>query len=290
MYKQIIRNVDKKLKILVTGANGYIGTGLVEKLLNDGNEVIATDIKLDKVDNRAKKMEANIFEIDNPYIYFGKPDVVIHLAWRDGFKHASMNHLLDLPKHYEFLSKLIDNGLHQLCVMGTMHEIGFYEGCIDENTGTNPQNLYGISKNALRQAIQLKVEENEKSILQWIRGYYIVGNTQQGCSIFSKIVQAESSGENEFPFTMGNNQYDFIDYDDFCMQVAKTVEQTEITGIINCCSGYPLKLGDRVEQFIKENNLKINLKYGAFPDRPYDSKAVWGNDRKINEIMEGVRA
>lgn len=32
----------------------------------------------------------------------------------------------------------------------------------------------------------------------------------------------------------------------------------------------------------------IKLKYGAFPDRPYDSKAIWGNDTKIKSIMEGV--
>ena len=32
---------------------------------------------------------------------------------------------------------------------------------------------------------------------------------------------------------------------------------------------------------------KIKLKYGAFPDRPYDSKAVWGDSRKIEAIMKG---
>ena len=28
------------MKILVTGANGYLGTGIVDQLINDGNEVI----------------------------------------------------------------------------------------------------------------------------------------------------------------------------------------------------------------------------------------------------------
>lgn len=35
-------------------------------------------------------------------------------------------------------------------------------------------------------------------------------------------------------------------------------------------------MADRVERFIKENQYNIKLQYGAFPDRPYDSKAVWG--------------
>jgi dTDP-6-deoxy-L-talose 4-dehydrogenase (NAD+) len=84
---------------------------------------------------------------------------------------------------------------------------------------------------------------------------------------------------------MGQNQYDFIDYEDFCDQVAKTISQNKITGIVNICSGYPEKLADRVERFIQENNFDIKLKYGAFPDRPYDSKAVWGDSNKIEQIL-----
>ena len=53
-------------------------------------------------------------------------------------------------------------------------------------------------------------------------------------------------------------------------------------------SGICRSLSDRVERFIKENDYNIKLKYGAFPDRPYDSKAIWGNDTKIKSIMEGV--
>ena len=37
---------------------------------------------------------------------------------------------------------------------------------------------------------------------------------------------------------------------------------------------------------IKENDYDIKLEYGAFPDRPYDSKAVWGNSQKIEQILE----
>lgn len=69
--------------------------------------------------------------------------------------------------------------------------------------------------------------------------------------------------KTEFPFTMGQNQFDFIDYEDFCKQVAAAVGQDEINGIINICSGKPEKLADRVERFIKENGYGIKLKYGA---------------------------
>lgn len=272
------------MKILVTGANGYLGQGIVRHILDSGNEVIATDFQLDSVDERAIKKECNLFEVEDPYNYFGCPDVLLHLAWRDGFKHYSDSHIIDLPKHYQFIKRFSESDVDTISVMGTMHEIGFYEGCIKEDTPCNPITPYGIAKNALRQLTKILCSQNCKNFL-WLRGYYIVGNCKFGASIFSKIAAAEIEKKPEFPFTMGQNQYDFIDYEDFCVQVAKTISQNKITGIVNICSGYPEKLADRVERFIQENNFDIKLKYGAFPDRPYDSKAVWGDSNKIEQIL-----
>lgn len=59
---------------------------------------------------------------------------------------------------------------------------------------------------------------------------------------------------------------------------------SDINGIINVCTGRPEKLADRVEKFIQEKNYPIVLKYRAFPDRPYDSKAIWGDNFKISII------
>lgn len=271
------------MKVLVTGANGYLGKGVVKALIEDGVEVVATDFKDCYIDTRAEIMIADLFAIDNPYEYFGKPNILLHMAWRDGFVHGSINHINDLPNHVNFINKMIAGGVKQIAVMGSMHEVGFFEGSINENTPCNPQSLYGISKNALRRVVELECK-NKNVVFQWLRGFYIVGNTEDGCSIFSKIVQAAHKGQKEFPFTMGLNQFDFLDYEVFCQQVADTVEQSEIDGIINICSGRPEKLADRVERFIKENNFDIKLNYGAFPDRPYDSKAIWGDDFKIRMI------
>lgn len=270
------------MKILVTGANGYLGQGITRKLIDSGNEVIATDIKDDLIDKRATIKCANIFGIEDPFNYFDKPDILLHLAWRDGFVHNSINHLNDLPLHYDFIHKMINGGIKQFAGLGSMHEIGFYEGSINENTPCNPESLYGISKNALRKAVELDCKE--KVIFQWLRGFYIVGNSTSGSSIFSKITQSVKEGKKEFPFTMGLNQFDFLDYDVFCKQVVTTISQREINGIINICSGRPEKLSDRVERFIKDNDYDIRLNYGAFPDRPYDSKAIWGDDFKIKLI------
>lgn len=275
--------------VLVTGANGYIGQGVVKQLLDDGVKVIAVDLTIDHVDSRAVSYQADIFAVDDPvkdFTYHGiRAEKVLHLAWRNGFVHNAFSHIEDIPLHYVFLKRMIDGGIKHLAVMGSMHEVGFWEGSIREDTPTNPQSLYGIGKDALRKCVELFADSSD-IIYQWIRGYYIVGNTEFGSSIFSKITLAERQGKKEFPFTQGQNQWDFVDYSEFCRQVSAIIEQDKINGIINACSGIPQKLCDRVEQFIRDNKYNIKLGYGQFPDRPYDSKAVWGDNRKIQKIME----
>lgn len=162
-------------EILVTGANGYLGQGIVKSILNHGHKVIAADLSTDFVDERAYKAACDLFAVDNPYNYFGNPDVLLHLAWKDDFKHYSDSHIDSLPRHYIFLKSM-----------------------------------------------------------------------------------AEAEGKDEFPFTTGQNQYDFIDYNEFCLQAASAVGQDKINGIIELCSGKPEKLSDRAERFIEENGFRIN--------------------------------
>lgn len=274
------------MKILVTGANGYIGRHVVEALLDNGSDVIACDIRVDEIDSRAERKVFNLFELPdgNVYEYLGSPDVCIHMAWRNGFVHNAPTQMGDISAHYNFMTAMIDGGLKQLAVMGTMHEIGYWEGSIDENTPCNPSSMYGIAKDALRRSMTIYTQQHN-CILQWLRCYYILGDDRKNNSIFCKILNAADEGKKTFPFTMGKNKYDFINVDDLARLIAASVTQNEVNGIINCCTGKPISLAERVESFIKEHNLNIELEYGAFPDRPYDSPCVYGDPTKINKII-----
>ena len=201
--------------------------------------------------------------------------------------HNSPAHIEDLPAHYHFIENLLEGGCTHLAVMGSMHEVGYWEGAIDENSACNPASLYGISKNALRQITSLLTAKHGAT-MQWLRGYYIVGDDAHGSSIFSKLLAAAQEGKKTFPFTTGKNLYDFISIQELAYQIAATVSQDEIDGIINICSGEPMSLADRVEAYIRENDLDITLEYGAFPDRPYDSPGVWGDATKIRQILATV--
>ena len=280
------------MKILVTGANGYIGSHVVKQLLDHGHEVVACDIATQQIDPRANVIQFDIFhgnEDDDMFATLGRPDVCLHLAWRDGFVHNSPRQMQDLSLHYGFLTNLINHGLKQLAVMGTMHEVGYHEGSIDENTPCNPQSLYGIAKNALRQSLFLFCKQHDCK-LQWLRGFYIYGDDLKNHSIFTKLIEAEERGDAFFPFTTGKNQYDFIEVGELVHQISTVLLQNKVCGIINCCTGVPMSLSYAVEEFIRKHKMKIKLNYGAFPDRPYDSPCVYGDNTNIKMILKNAES
>lgn len=271
--------------ILVTGANGYIGHKVVEQLLNLGVTVLAADLFVDGIDPRAERLQVNLFE--NPEEITKRIDQIdtcLHLAWRNGFNHFANSHIDDLPGHFRFISSILEAGLKHIAVQGTMHEVGYWEGKIDENTPTNPISYYGIAKNALRQATMFLAKKHEATF-QWLRAYYILGDDKRNHSIFTKILEAEERGDATFPVTTGKNAFDFIEVDELARQIALAITQSEVTGIINTCTGEATTLREKVEEFITTRHLNIRPQFGVFPDRPYDSPIVYGDHKKIQKII-----
>ena len=200
-----------KQKVLVTGANGYIGKNVINYLLNNNIEVVAADISLNKISDKVKKIETNIFE-NTDYLFSNLENVstCIHLAWRNGFIHNSITHLEDISLHYKFLKKIYEFGIKNINVIGTMHEIGYWEGEVNNDIRTNPISFYGIAKNSLRQSLEILNDSDKELFIKWLRVFYIQGDDRNNNSIFSKILQKEDEGAKTFPFTTGKNKYDFI--------------------------------------------------------------------------------
>lgn len=75
-----------------------------------------------------------------------------------------------------------------------MHETGYWEGIIDENTPCNPLSQYGVAKNSLRQVMMILNKQTDFNLF-WLRAYYILGDDARSNSIFAKIMQAEKENK-----------------------------------------------------------------------------------------------
>ena len=278
------------MKVAITGAGGYIGRHVLNRLKEMQLDVTAVVYPGSTIGSDTKSIELDILNTSDEVISnaFGGFDAVLHLAWTAGFNHHDPIHIENVMKHYHFLKALIKAGITNISVAGTMHEVGYHVGEINEHTACNPSNPYGIAKNFLRQMCMYEMQKSNVHI-KWLRMYYITGDDSHSNSIFSKILMAEYDGKKTFPLNSGEMLYDFITIEQLAEQISMAVVQTDITGVINCCTGKPRSLRTLVESFIRDNDLSIIPEYNVFPVRDYDSPALWGSSVIIDKIMRDVR-
>lgn len=274
--------------VVITGAGGYVGRHVVNAVADLGFQSVAIvrQIRDGHQDPRVQVVEADVLDAAfdlSSVVPLKEVAAVIHLAWQDGFVHNAPSHMENLSAHYRFLVGLADAGVPRIAALGTMHEVGFWEGAITADTPTNPASLYGIAKDALRRSTFLSIGDRAEYV--WLRAYYILGDDRRNRSIFTKLLEASDRGETEFPFTTGKTLYDFIDVAELGRQIAVAATTPGITGVLNTSSGEPESLASRVERFIGEHDLGLRLQYGAFPDRPYDSSGSWGDATAIRSLM-----
>lgn len=279
--------------VVVTGAGGYVGRHVVRSLVNAGVRVVALARESRRrpleVDPGAEVVIADVLDADFDLAAAvpGRIDALVHLAWQDGFTHNAPSHIENLSAHFRFLEAAVAEGVGRVTILGSMHEVGYWEGAITESTPTNPLSLYGIAKDALRRSSLIAL--GDRAEIAWLRCFYIVGDDRANQSVFTKILEAVDAGRETFPFTTGSSLYDFIDVAELGRQIATVALADGEKGVINCCTGAPVSLREQVERFIVDHQLPITLEVGAFPDRPYDSPGIWGDATRIRDIMDRAR-
>ena len=58
------------MKILVTGANGFLGRGIVDEIIKTGHTVVAAGFETNKVSSDAIRINGDMFEVADPYEYY----------------------------------------------------------------------------------------------------------------------------------------------------------------------------------------------------------------------------
>ena len=281
------------MKILVTGATGFIGNYVISELLKLYYHIIATSTDIDKAKNFFWYSMIDYIPFDistqtniNLMEYFNFPDLVIHLAWSNLPNYNDEIHTnVNLPNQILFLDNLIHNGLKNLTVTGTCFEYGFVEGKLIEEMESFPTTQYGIAKNKLRVHLEQYIKDKHSISLKWSRLFYMYGIGQNNKSLFSQLYRALESGDTIFNMSGGEQIRDFLHVEKVAENIVKISLQSKVNGIINNCSGSPIKVKDFVLNYLQDKQKKIELNLGFYPYTDYEPMIFWGCNKKLNSII-----
>lgn len=270
------------MKIMVTGATGFVGRHVVNELLARGHGIVAVARDRQRAEtlpwfNRVEFVQCDLHQDFQPLFQNGPlPDALLHLAWpglpnyRDFF-HISQN----LPADLRFLEAAIKAGIGQLQVAGTCFEYGMQYGPLSEDMDTHPSNPYGFAKDTLRRALQL-LQKQQPFTLQWMRLFYMYGEGQNPNSLLAQLDRAIDEGQAVFNMSEGSQIRDYLPIETVAKHFADVLENPSCEGVINCCSGNPISVLALVQQRCQERGSSIQLNRGFYPYPDYEPLAFWG--------------
>lgn len=281
------------MKVLVTGATGFIGKHVIDELIKQHVDIVATSANEEKARQQTWFENVKYIPFDfanfdstaNYFLYFNEPDVLIHLAWEGLPNYTSSFHTEEnLPRHKALLQNLIEHGVRNITVTGTCLEYGMQQGCLSENLAAQPSNPYAIAKNKLRAFIEALQQQYNFSF-KWVRLFYMYGEGQNPKSLLSQLDKALQNGDEVFNMSGGKQTRDYLPVETVAKYIVKIALQKNIEGIINCCSGIPITIRDFVEEYLNKTGKSIKLNLGYYPYTDYEPMHFWGSTKKLNKAL-----
>jgi dTDP-6-deoxy-L-talose 4-dehydrogenase (NAD+) len=280
--------------VLVTGATGFIGKYVIKQLLSLGHEIISTarrDVG-EAVSHFPELKNTQYVQKDlndpeeNYYLFFNKPDIVIHTSWEGLPNYDALFHIeRNLPANYYFIKNMISNGLGNITITGTCYEYGLLEGCLSEDMCTQPCTNYALAKDTLRKFVQ-SLQKNYSFTYKWLRLFYPYGYGKNKLSLWAQMQDAITTNAKEFNMSKGDQVRDYLPVETTAEYIVSAAIQDKITGIINCCSGKPVTVRHFVENFFEQHDYKIKLNLGFYPYLIYEPFTFWGDNNKLMEILK----
>ena len=278
------------MKILVTGATGFVGQHVVRWLVNHGYNVTATGTSTEKAKafdwfDKVTFIPCDYFAEDrNYYEFFGEPDLLIHLAWKGLPNYMVRFHMEEnLPVEMRFLRSFAESKKTKVAVTGTCYEYGIVNGCIAENHPTNPNTVYSAAKDSLRRYVEFLAAEFGVS-WNWIRLFFLYGEGQSPKSLLPQLEAAIARGDTEFPMSGGEQLRDYLPVEKVAEYVCR-IALSEVDGIVNCCSGEMISVRRLVEDRVAELGSDIVLKRGVYGYPVHEGMAFCGDNKKLRLII-----
>ena len=273
------------MRILVTGALGFIGQHLVNSLLQKDFEVgaVIRPFARPRIPcnwSRVHIIESEIESLCSTDIQ--SYNIIIHLA-SIGIRPrlAKLENLINVnvTSSATLLQKAHEAGVDRVVVTGTCHEYGESARLfspIPVDAPLRPLNLYGASKSACFQ-IMYSIARQIPIELYYGRIFSVYGSGQHEDSFYPQLVDAALSGKN-FSMTHGGQIRDFISVHDVCSVLINACTRSDFMPfqpiIENIASGKSMSLFNFAKSEWNRLNATGMICRGALPT-PVDDVEIY---------------
>ena len=279
------------MKVLVTGATGFVGRHLVAALLARGDAVRAVARNVETAQgmpwiNDVEFVAADIHaaELDVAALTEGI-DVLAHLAWPGLPNYRALFHFEhNLMSDYRFIKGAVEAGVRQVLVTGTCFEYGLQSGPLSESVEPQPSNPYGLAKHTLRLFLQ-NLQQEMPFTLQWARLFYLHGEGQNPNSLLAALDRAIDAADASFNMSGGEQLRDFLPIATATAYLAAILHQRDFDGVINCASGQPVSVRSLVEERLRERGAALNLNLGHYPYPTHEPMAFWAVTERLQQLL-----
>ncbi|MCM1338109.1 MAG: NAD(P)-dependent oxidoreductase [Muribaculaceae bacterium] len=272
-------------KVLVTGGTGFIGRNVVNELLSRGYEVHSLVYPpFAPEQDGLVQYEMNLMDTNALEIFFKehKFENLIHLAWYVGPKcHISDFNMDWTISTLNLLKYFKENGGKKFLGAGTISEYEYKYGYLREDeTPTDPQTLYGNSKNAIYNIAKVYCRQNGIDF-KWPRIFNLYGPAEKPQRLMPSVINSCLKGEDVKVSDCLKFQ-DYLHVEDTARGIVDVFE-SDVQGAVNICSGKPVQLRTIVEKIAQLTDFKGKILWGAIP-AAFGDDLVVGNNEKLKSI------
>ncbi len=235
-----------RLRILVTGASGFVGVPLCERLSADGHDLWA--LSRTGAGGGAHGIDLvgeTIGSLGDPLseeIIVWEPEVVVNLAWSGIPDYGLELSRANLEDHLAFHQELLKlDSVVRVIVAGTGSEYGATSGECEEDLRTTPTTHLGWAKQAIRDHLDLLAEEANFDVV-WLRIFFAYGPGQRSGGLIPSLLRDATAGRST-DLRNPDAAKDFVYVDDVAEGFRRAVRSEVPGGVYNLGSGTLTSLG-----------------------------------------------